>query len=252
MEFVVVAQALTGALYLLTTLIIGSRLIMLARRTRQLPEFLLGGALLLGGILAGPLEAASVTLRGETAPSLAGTLLLAGKIAGLGALICHAEFIRRVFRPRERWAWLLVAVMVSCPLATFYGFNAHGAFATSPIPWNWFWLDLSVRIAASTWLAAEGAIYYGMMRRRLRLGLADPLVTNRFLLWTIAGCLSIVMLFTSVPPMFLDRATAGNLLVLDLFVFSIAGVGVSALYFLTFLPPESFRRWIGTTSEAVN
>jgi hypothetical protein len=252
MEFVVVAQGLTGALYLLTVLIVGGRLVMLARRTKQLPELLLGGALLLGGVLGGPLEAASVSLRAETGNAIAGTLLLAGKIASLAALICHANFVRCVFRPRERWAWLLVAVMIACPVAALFGYSAHGAFATSEIPWSWFWIDLSARIIGSTWLAAEGAIYYGMMKRRLRLGLAEPLVTNRFLLWTMAGGLSIVIMFTSVPPMFLDPVADASLLTLDLFVFSIAGVGISVLYFLTFLPPERFRRWIGRTSEAMN
>ena len=33
------------------------------------------------------------------------------------------------------------------------------------------------------WGAVESLRYYALMRRRLRLGLADPLVTNRFLLW---------------------------------------------------------------------
>ena len=252
MEFIIVAQGLSGALYLLTVLVVGGRLIMLAHRTKQLPELLLGGALLLGGVLGGPLEAAAVSLRAETGHAIAGKLLLAGKIAGLGALICHATFIRRVFRPRERWAWLLVAVVIACPVAAIFGYSAHGAFANSEIPWNWFWIDLAARVTGSTWLAVEGAIYYGMMKRRLRLGLAEPLVTNRFLLWTMAGGLSIVMFLTAVPPMFLDPVADAGLLTLDLFVFSIAGVGVSALYFLTFLPPEPCRRWIGKTSEAMN
>ncbi|MBW2286405.1 MAG: hypothetical protein JRG80_01430 [Deltaproteobacteria bacterium] len=252
MEFVIVAQGLAGALYLLTVLIVGSRLVMLARRTKQLPELLLGGGLLLGGVLGGPLEASAISLRAEIEHAIAGKLLLAGKIAGIAALICHATFIRRVFRPHERWAWWLVAFIIACPVATLFGYGAHGAFATSEIPWNWFWIDLSARITSSTWLVVEGAIYYGMMKRRLRLGLAEPLVTNRFLLWTMAGGLSIVMFLTSVPPMLLDPVADASLLTLDLFVFSIAGVGISALYFLTFLPPESFRRWIGETSEAVS
>lgn len=252
MEFVVVAQGLTGALYLLIVVIVGSRLLMLARRTKQLPELLLGSALLIGGVLGGPLEAASTSLRTEIGSALAGKLLLAGKLAGIAALTCHAAFMRLVFRPRERWAWLLVAAMILCPVGALFGYAAHGAFGGSEIPLNWFWLDLSARITGSTWLAAEGAIYYGMMKRRLRLGLAEPLVTNRFLLWTMAGGSSIVMMLTSVPPMFLDPVADANLLTLDLFVFSIAGVAVSALYFLTFLPPEGFRRWIVSTSDAVN
>ena len=143
--------------------------------------------------------------------------------------------------------------MIACPVAALFGYGAHGAFATSEIPWNWFWIDLAARIIRlDLWLAVEGAIYYGMMKRRLRLGLAEPLVTNRFLLWTMAGGLSIVMFLTSVPPMLLDPvadaqpAHAGSVRIQH------RGRGISALYFLTFLPPESFRRWIGKTSEAVN
>jgi hypothetical protein len=252
MESVAIAQALAGALYLLIILIVGSRLVLLARRTRQLPELLLGGALLLGGVLGGPLEGAAGPLEAEFGGAIAGKVLLAGKLAGLCALLCHATFIRIVFRPRERWAWLIVGIMVAFPLAALIGYGAHGGFATSEIPMNWFWLEFTARITGSIWLAAEGAIYYGMMKRRLRLGLAEPLITNRFLLWTLAGVVSALVLFTSVPPMLLDPVADKNLLTLDLFVFSFAGVGVSVLYFLTFLPPQRFRRWIGRTSEAVN
>jgi hypothetical protein len=252
MESVIIAQALAGALYLLTVLIVGSRLLMLARRTKQLPELLLSGALLLGGAIGGPLEGAAGTIRAEGGEAIAGKLLLAAKIFGLGAVICHVSFVRIVFRPRERWARLLAAAIIACPVAALFGYGAHGAYAMSAIPWNWFWIDLAARITASVWMAAEGAIYYGMMKRRLHLGLADPLIANRFLLWTLAGTFSIVVLLTSVPPMLLDPAANAGLLTLDLFIFSIGGVSISALYFLTFLPPESFRRWLGKTSEAVN
>ena len=252
MEAVVVVQGLTGVLYLLTVTVVGCRMVMLARRTRQLPELLLGSALLLGGVLGGPLEAAAVAIQSETGHAIAGKLLLGGKIAGLGAVTCQAIFICLVFRPKERWAGAVVAMLFALPCAAIFGYGAHGAFSAEAIPWTWFWIDLAARIAGSTWLVIEGANYYGMMKRRLRLGLAEPLVTNRFLLWTLAGLLAIVMLLTSVPPMLLDSVTNPTLLTLDLVVFSLAGVGVSALYFLTFLPPEGFRRWIGRTSEAVN
>lgn len=251
MESVVIAQASAGTLYLLIILIVGSRLVLLARRTRQLPELLLGGALLLGGVLGGPLEAAAGPVQRE-AGAIGGKLLLLGKIAGLGALICHATFIRRVFRPHERWPWLIVGIMVGFPSAAIIGYGSHGAFATSVIPMNWFWLEFAARITGAIWLTVEGAIYYGMMKRRLRLGLAEPLITNRFLLWTMAGVFSALVLFTAVPPMLLDPLTDANLLALDVFVFSFAGIGVSVLYFLTFLPPQGFRRWVGRTSEVVN
>jgi len=252
MESVLLVQAVAGTLYLLTVTVVGSRLVLLARRTRQLPELLLGGALLLGGTLGGPLEAASMAIRAESGHAIVGPLLLAGKIAGFFALACQAIFIRRVFRPRERWAAALVGIVLLCPLGALYGYAAHGAFAAAEIPWTWFWIDLGARVAASMWLATEGTIYYRMMKRRLRLGLAEPLVTNRFLLWTLAGGLSVVTLLTAVPPMLLDPDVYPRLLTLDLILFSIAGVGISALYTLTFLPPERYRRWIGESSEAVS
>jgi len=252
METIVLVQALVGTLYLLTVTVVGSRLVLLARRTRQLPELLLGGALLLGGTLGGPLEAASVAIRSESGHAIAGPLLLAGKIAGFGALACQAVFIRRVFRPREAWAGALVAVILLCPIGALYGYATHGAFAAAEIPWAWFWIDLGARVTASVWLAVEGGIYYRMMKRRLHLGLAEPLVTNRFLLWTMAAGCSIVMLLTAVPPMLLDPAEYARLLTLDLVVFSIAGAAVSGLYTLTFLPPKRYRRWFGESSEATS
>jgi hypothetical protein len=247
-ESVIILQALAGILYLLTVTIVGCRLLMLARRTRQQPELLLAGALLLGGTLAGPLEAASAPVRAEIGHAIAGKLLLAGKIAGLGALICHLTFIRRVFRPHQRWAGALVALLCAFAIAALFGYGAHGAFGTEATPKAWFWLDLSARLFGTGWLTVEGAIYYGMMKRRLRLGLAEPIVTNRFLLWTLAGTLSVVILLTSVPPTFLDSATQAKLLTLDLLVFSIAGIAISGLYLLTFLPPARYRRWISETS----
>jgi hypothetical protein len=75
-------------------------------------------------------------------------------------------------------------------------------------------------------------------------------VTNRFLLWTVAGCASIVLLLTAVPPAFLDPERYELVLFADLLVFSVAGVAVSALYFLTFLPPEAYRRRFQGKSSA--
>ena len=45
------------------------------------------------------------------------------------------------------------------------------------------------RVAPYYWLAAESLSYWSAARRRVRIGLADPLVTNRFLLlglWAVA------------------------------------------------------------------
>jgi hypothetical protein len=47
------------------------------------------------------------------------------------------------------------------------------------------WIGWAGRTAAALGIAFESFRYWRMLRRRLRLGLADPVVTNRFLLWGI-------------------------------------------------------------------
>ncbi len=79
------------------------------------------------------------------------------------------------------------------------------------------------------------------MKRRVSLGLAEPIVANRFALWTIASVTGIVFLFTSVPPMF---AIGEVWIAIDLVVFAVAGLATAGAYWLAFFPPESFRRYI--------
>ena len=62
-------------------------------------------------------------------------------------------------------------------------------FAVSVMPGGAYWVSWVLRTGALLWLAFESLRYWSLLRRRLRLGLADPLVTNRFLLlgiWALA------------------------------------------------------------------
>jgi hypothetical protein len=241
-DAIAIIQFPAGASYLLAVGVVGCRLLMLARRTRQVPERLLGLSLLLGGTLGGPLEAAALAGKGEFDPAVAGGLLVAGKLFALAALALQCTFVWRVFRPSEPWAPWLVALILVFPIAAFGQLLAGGMASSGEIPFSWFWVEQIGRVGASCWLVVEGVRYHGMMRRRLALGLADPLVTNRFLLWTLAGAASIVFMLTAVPPMFLAPHQHELLLLVDLVVFSVAGMAVSVLYLLAFLPPRAYRR----------
>jgi len=166
------------------------------------------------------------------------------------SFLCQGLFIWRVFRPEERWAGKLVGVLMACLLTAVGGFAMRGAFATAEIPILWFGLWVAGRVAASCWLSFEGFRYYGLMKRRLSLGLADPVVTNRFLLWAVAGVSGVVLLLTAVPPVFLDPVQDKALLVTDLFIFSAAGMIASVLYWLTFFPTAAYRRRLCRAAEA--
>ncbi len=250
MDAITILQFPAGALYLFAVGVVGCRLLMLARRTRQVPERLLGLSLLLGGTLGGPLEGAALAGREDFAPAIVGGMLVTGKLFTMVAVALQCIFVWRVFRPSEAWAPWLFALIIALPIAAFGGSLAGGMASSGEIPFLWFWVEQIGRVGASCWLVADGARYHGMMRRRLALGLADPLVTNRFLLWTLAGVAAIVFMLTAVPPMFLDPHRHELLLIVDLFVFSVAGVAVSVLYLLAFLPPMAYRRFL-VGAEAV-
>jgi hypothetical protein len=236
-------QASAGSLNLLTITIVGMRLLFLAVRNRGLPELLMGLSLLLGGTLGATLEASSVMMAERLEPAQVGVMLLTGKGCALISILAQALFIQRVFRPGSLAARLAVAALVSIAVGSLLGFAAAGSFRTGEIAIGPFFVELFGRAAGSAWLFTEAFLFHRQMKKRLVLGLAEPLVTNRFLLWALGGVASLVMLLTSVPPMFIKEA-GSPWLILDLVVFSASGISASICYTLAFFPPRAYANWV--------
>lgn len=252
-----ISQALAGAAALLLLgvgWIVGGRLLLLARRTRQLPELALGLDFLLIGGLGYPLAIAADQLVGAS-------LLVAGVLAYVASLtvshlgmLGHSIFTRVVFRPRERWAAALVgacalAVVVGLALGIHVGVGWLERGVTSPserMGGTLFLMAVSTAICA--WSAAEAFAYHAKLRRRLSLGLAEPVVVNRFLLFgihstsTTIGCLVNAWFALTSP-----------LSVLDPTALSIAGLcgGLGAVaVILGFMPPAWYVRMIDARHAA--
>jgi hypothetical protein len=238
-------QSISGTIYLLTITAVGIRLLMLARRNRGLPELLLGVSLLVGGTFGATLEASGLALRPTIEPGVVGMLLFSGKVCGLIALVCQGVFIWKVFRSDAAWAPALVGLCFSLSAAAMVGFWAYGTFSTGLIHMTWFWLELIGRTTGSVWLVCEAVRYYRLMRRRMHLGLADPVVTNRFLLWGVAGIFGLLMMMTAVPPV-IAPTTTHWLMAWDIALFSAFGIGFCIAYSLVFFPPAFYLRWIGS------
>jgi hypothetical protein len=101
---------------------------------------------------------------------------------------------------------------------------------------------LAVLGIAYGWTAYEGFRHHRLMLRRARVGLGDPVVANRFLLWAFAGSLQVLSDVVSAHALW-----SGANLVTDLgSVLATAGVGVvnSVLLVLIFLPPARYVRWL--------
>jgi hypothetical protein len=236
-----IIQPIAGALYLGTITTVGIRLIVLSRRHRALPELLLGLSLLLGGTFGAVLEVAGMSPDAPIEPQVAGLLLAIGKGLVVGGFLCQVLFIRIVFRPNEKWATALVAAMLFVQLTTFAAFATAGTFSNGEMPTSIFLFEFASRTTGSIWLVAESLRYNAVMRRRLALGLADPLVCDRFRLWAIAGSAAIVMLATSAPPVVAENQQAPWVTAM-LPLFAASGIAASCAYLLAFFPPGWYRR----------
>jgi hypothetical protein len=234
--------ALGGASFLLVCVVGGTRLLLLARRTRGLPETVLGGGLLVLGGFVTPLAALS---RAETGldPGVRGMFLalhLVLMALGMGGF---AWFTQRVFRPDARWARALAtglpAAMLLCvPIVAIE--RGFAAAASGPGPGGVAHQVLSLAVLIRT--AFEALRYALLLRRRLSLGLADAAVAQRVLLWgsgvglatsmsavTIAGELQGANPLTSVA----GAAMMGA-----------AGFAASSCIYVAFFPPRAYVRWV--------
>lgn len=230
---------------------VGVRLLLLHRRTRQLPELLLGVGLL-AMITCVPLLAVSGLGRG-----LVGSLRFTPMIMGLGlfalSVTCLCSFTWRTFRPDTRWGGLVVAAVCAAQLAAAIG--ATRALAATPAEVETTaaavgWL-VALRVPAIVnfaWVAIEGFIQWRMARRRLTLGIGDPVVTNRFALWSAVGIFTtsnnLVSTWLQSQGMGPVAHPGGAA------VIATSGAVSSVLLWLVFMTPARYRAWVTRRSTA--
>jgi hypothetical protein len=222
--------------------VVGMRLLALARRTREIPELAFGSAFLLLGVVGYPLSIAARAADREVALAVA---------LATQNLACLAIYLGtwRTFRPQASWAPCLFAAAVLACVASLAGqalsvggFSAHGGG-------GWYYLGFAARAGSFAWAAVESLTYWRRLRRRLVLGLADPVVTDRLRLWSIS-----TLSITAAFGLFLwGRVSTANvaespLVLAGTSLVSIVG-GVSM--WLAFFPPARYvRRLLAGTNGA--
>lgn len=178
--------ALGTAAFCLSSLVVGLRLGALALRTRRMPEAIFALALLASGVF-GYGNAALASSGIAVIPGLGlRTIHVAMVGVGVGAAGVGL-FTWRVFRASSVWAaavWIggaaLIAGSIVMQLRTGHG-------DVRDLTTSWFWLGFAPRALAYGWSGFESFTFYARMRRRERLGLAEPSVSRRFLLWGVAA-----------------------------------------------------------------
>lgn len=232
------------ALYTVTSLVVGTRLILRAYRTRGLPELLIGCTYAASSGFGYPL-----TVTAALMPSRAATLasVAIGQALIVIGCSCFLFFNAKVFRPNAGWS-MPAAALGSLALAVCGAFVIVAFFSTTDVALatertrTGTVLFLLVLVAGQAWTAIEGMRHYRMMRRRLLLGLADPVVTNRFLLWGISGLVSLT--WNGVVNSYLLAGANINANPVPVFAVSFGGLVTAVCLVLTFMPPVWYVRWL--------
>lgn len=233
--------------FMVSSLVIGIRLLVLWRRTRQLPELLIAcGILGIGPVgFAFTLGAMS---SGETLPTIASVCLAAALLSTSAGAFAAAIFNWRVFRPDVPWLRLVVGVLAVLFVSAFIWEGISSGFSDPTANASGFRLHSMLSTGILLWGAAESLRYFAMMRRRAKLGLADPLVTNRFLLWGLgigaAGVGSAISMtvtgITGQHMLAIPWVTVSN---------SLHGFTSAVLMWVAFIPPGFYRRFVESRSQ---
>jgi hypothetical protein len=241
----VLALASLGC-FLVMGAVVGFRLLALAKRTRGAPEFLAGLGLVCLSVLGHPFSALG------RLPAFVGTATgdvlfgigLATTAAGIGLVYA---FTWKVFRARDAWAVGIVALATLMAAVECAGLLSATSVSGSmeevlprARPWT---IAICLTLAAGFgWTAVEGLLYHDKLRRRLAVGLADPVVADRVRLWGLSGMTAGALLIHVAW-----LAWRGGMVLHDpsaLIVTSVAGIATAALWYLAFLPPQAYLRWV--------
>jgi hypothetical protein len=112
----------------------------------------------------------------------------------------------------------------------------------------WFWIAFVPRMVGVGWATFEALSHHAKLRRRMSLGLADPIASNRLLLWGLAA-LSEWMIYLAVMITILAGRPDGFLNGDAALWVSAFGVSAAACMWLGFFPPRGYQRWVEARAE---
>jgi len=242
-------HGLATLLFVLGSAVVSVRLLLLARRTREAPELLLGLGILLTAVLGYGVLILDAVLHGAPeepqAVTAAGVALrAAGRVLHDAGVTCFLVFVVRVFRPGQRWAHALAggaALLLWSGLGAQVATGGLRVATVGSLPWL---AEYLVIWSYPVWVAAEAYRYGILMRRRQALGLAQPLVTHRFLLWGTGALFTGLATWVASVPFLLahDPAALAAATPAVRVLTALAGVVSITCTLFAFLPPAWYRR----------
>jgi hypothetical protein len=236
------AQLLAAVLFAIA----GARLIRLSLRTGEKPERLLGLYFALTGVAYVGWVFPSIFAMG----SWAETSDLTGWIVYSIGVVPYLIFSRIVFRPQSKWALGIVigcvaALAISDTVLTLSGNRYPGVHN----PFFWMqWLGYTV---PCIWMTIEAVLCRRGAMLRAKIGLGEPVITNRYLLFALFGvfqvlaCMSDILLQLDVAS---TQAISGTS---DIILGACELAGIAALW-LAFFPSASYLEWAAGSNRTKN
>lgn len=225
----------------LVTFVVGARLLSLGRRNGQLPELAFGIAFLSGslGTVGAQLGQRLWWTKPDDFALTMNAICFAIQVLGTFALFISNW---RIFRPNEGWAFLLCMTGASVAVLAWVIRLMNGDFLLTRIDTPGIAIFHAARLTVFSWAAIESLRYHAKLRRRLTLGLADPVATQQIFMWGVsaiaAGALSVTILTSAFG---LGRHPLDVPTVLAVIV--LLSVTLSACMWCAFFPPQALRRW---------
>ena len=227
--------------FFVVALTVGIRLLMLWSRTRQLPELLMGiGVLGIGPVGFGCMLVGVVS---SSNAMLANAAFAVGTLAVAAGVLAKCIFNWFVYRRNSRPAMIVTIGVGALMLAILVTNSIDGVWAPAAAM---SWDDLSrslAQVGCLLWGSGESLYYWSQMRRRQKLGLADAIVVNRFLMWGIGagfagagtGIGVAAEIMTGVPTLQIPWVVSTS---------SAFGFIAAVSIYLAFVPPERYARYV--------
>jgi hypothetical protein len=237
-------------LFVVLNAVTGIRLLLLARRTRELPELALGLGHLLGGSLGWALVLFGYFVVTQlNAPRIGLVVIVAGLFCLNFAIVAIGFFSWRVFN-RDSKALGIVFALLVVVLATDFVHNGLITHVFAP-PTNtfWYWPGCLGRTGTWFWMSIVTFRYYRKLRLRLPLGLADPVTANRMFLFFLAGAFIVLFAVVVSGASLLDVWSRHPQLVNG--ISSFLGIPSAVCSTLAFVPPKRYTDWIARRTPAV-
>lgn len=224
------------------------RLILLHRRTGGRPELMLGIMLLLSVGVGYPANIAA----GQVDPAWARPVVALASVSTSVGFCFLFLFTWRVFQPTAIWARVFVALgllalavgaLDGCIRAVRFGYVSF--FELSLVQ---MMLPMVPVMLCYMWTAWESLRYYRTMQRRVALGLASPVVADRFRLWGIMGiCATCGVGLNVVGAMLgIDGLSSPAILLGS----GCIGMAQAVTLTLAFVPPRAYVRHVEARAAA--